>query len=401
MGRVGLSILRLDYTTFRNSEKNMRFLHTSDWHLGKSLGGRDMDADQRFALARIRDHLRDEAYDLLVIAGDMFDRATPSEEAVELLGEWLGEVRAFRPKLPIVIIAGNHDNGPRLAWTSSLLDYQGVYLRGSPDKVDSPIVVHGAAGVTAQVWAVPYLLPSAMSEAVPSQAGAMQEAINRISARQDRSMAQVLVAHCFVANGLTSDSERSLVGTATQIDPTVFAGFDYVALGHLHRPQSVAENARYSGSIARYSFSEAGHSKAMLDVTVAPGVQHVCVSHPLPTLRPMRRITDTLEALRTDPKYDDQLDAYVELTLNPPVDVGNPLDVLHQRWPHIRSFRNELVSPVAALSTVRDVTGEGPRDLLVDFLDFDKQFAASDTPPEAVLAAFHTLLARLPEEVTA
>lgn len=377
----------------------MRFLHTSDWHLGKALGARDMEEDQRFALAQLRDHLRDEAYDLLVIAGDVFDRATPSEPAVEMLGQWLGEVRAFKPSLPIVIIAGNHDNGPRLAWTSSLLDHQRVYLRGSPDQVDSPIVVRGAGGVSAQVWAVPYLLPSAMSEEAPSQVAAMQAAIDRIAARQDRSMAQVLVAHCFVANGLTSDSERGLVGTATQIDPTVLAGFDYVALGHLHRPQLVADNARYSGSIARYSFSEANHGKAMLDVTVAPGAPHVCVTHPLETLRPMRRITDTFAALLTDPKYESMLDAYVELTLDPPVDVGNPLDELHKRWQHIRSFRNELVSAVAALSSVREGAGDGPRDLLVDFLDFDTQFAVSDTPPEAVLAAFKGLLARLPEEV--
>ena len=379
----------------------MRFLHTSDWHLGKALGAHDLADDQRFALAQIRDHLRNNAYDLVVIAGDVFDRPTPSEQAVELLGKWLGDVRAIRPSLPIVLIAGNHDNGPRLAWTSSLLDHQQVYLRGSPDRVDAPILVRGADGVSAQVWAVPYLLPGAMSEEAPSQVAAMQAAIDRIALVQDRSLAQVLVAHCFVANGKTSDSERSLIGTATQIDPAVFAGFDYVALGHLHRPQSVADNARYSGSIARYSFSEANHAKAMLDVTVAPGAPHVCVTHPLHTLRPMLRITDTLDALRTDPKYDTQLDAYVELTLDPPVDVGNPLAELHKRWPFIRSFRNELVSPAAALSSVREGTGDGQRDLLVDFLDFDKHFAVSDTPPEAVLAAFHDLMARLPNDVTA
>ncbi len=378
----------------------MRFLHTSDWHLGKRLGSHDLGQDQAFALAQIRDHLRDHAYDLVVIAGDVFDRPTPPEEAAEVLGRWLGEVRALKPSLPIVLISGNHDNGPRLAWTSSLLDHQGVYLRGNPDHVDTPILVRGADGVSAQVWAVPYLLPGAMGEEAPSQVAAMQAAIDRIAARQDRSLAQVLVAHCFVANGKTSDSERSLVGTATQIEPAVFAGFDYAALGHLHRPQSVADNARYSGSIARYSFSETGHSKAMLDVTVAPGVPHVCVTHPIATLRPMRRITNTLAALKTDPMYDTLLDAYVELTLDPPVDVGNPLEELRRRWKYILSFRNELVSPVDSLSSVREGTGDGPRDLLADFLDFDKQFAVSDTPPEAVLAAFHELLGRLPEEVS-
>ena len=315
-----------------------------------------------------------------------------------MLGGWLGEVRAHRPTLPIVIIAGNHDNGPRLAWTSTLLDHQHVYLRGSTERIDAPIRIRGQSGVEAQVWAVPYLLPGAMGEASPSQMAAMQAAIGRIDARQDRGMAQILVAHCFVANGLTSDSERSLIGTATQLDPEEFAGFDYVALGHLHRPQSVAMNARYSGSIARYSFSEAGHGKAMLDVTVTPGAPHACVSRPLDTLRPMKRITATLEALRDDPAYAPDLDAYVELTLEPPVDRGNPLDTLRKRWRHILSFRNELVGAGLALARVQNTGDDGPRDLAADFVEFDQQFTATDAPNEAVLSAFQELLARLPEE---
>ena len=376
----------------------MRILHTSDWHLGKSLSGHLLDEDQRFALQQIRDHLCDETYDLVVIAGDVFDRTTPSDDAVQMLGGWLGEVRAHRPTLPIVIIAGNHDNGPRLAWTSSILDHQQVYLRGSTERIDSPIRIRGQSGVEAQVWAVPYLLPGAMKEASPSQNAAMQAAIAHITAKQDRSMAQILVAHCFVKNGLTSDSERSFIGTATQIDPDEFAGFDYVALGHLHRPQSVAANARYSGSIARYSFSEAGHSKAILDVTVTPGAPHVCVSRPLATLRPMKRITATLEALRDDPAYEPDLDAYVELTLVPPVDRGNPLDTLRKRWRHILSFRNELVGAGLALARVQNSGDGGPRDLAADFVEFDRQFTMTDAPNEAVMAAFQNLLIQLPEE---
>ena len=378
----------------------MRILHTSDWHLGKSLGAHPLDEDQRFALRQIRDHLRDEAYDLVISAGDVFDRATPSEDAVQMLGAWLGEVRAHQPTLPIVVIAGNHDNGPRLAWTSSLLDHQHVYLRGSADRIDVPIVVRGRSGVEAQVWAVPYLLPGAMGESAPSQREAMRVALERIALRQDRSMAQVLVAHCFVANCETSDSERSLIGAATQLDPAGFAGFDYVALGHLHRPQPVVTNARYSGSIARYSFSEAGHDKVLLDVTVAPGVQHTCVTHPLATLRPMKRIKATLEALRDDVVYAPDLESYVELTLERPVDLGNPLETLRKRWRHILSFRNELAGAGLALAPAQTGGQTGPRDLEADFVEFDRQFGTTDTSQAAVLSAFKDLLARLPEEGT-
>ncbi len=375
----------------------MKILHTSDWHLGKSLGGEVLHEDQLFALQQVKEHLAREPYDLVVIAGDVFDRTTPSGDAVRMLGAWLGEVRAFAPTLPIVMIAGNHDNGPRLAWTAALLDKQQVYLRGDTQRIDEPIAVTGRDGVEAEVWALPFLLPGALGEATPSQVGAMEEGLRRIRARWDNTKAQVLVAHCFVRDGLVSDSERGLIGTATQIDAAVFEGFDYVALGHLHRPQVVAGNARYSGSLARYSFSEASHEKSMFAVEVAPGQPHRCVVHPLACLRGMHRITASLQELLSDPQFDDRVEAYVELTLSPPVDVGNPLEQLRARWKRILSFHNALVPAGAALATV-SAGGDGTRDLEADFSDFDRQFPTGDVPPEELLRWFRDLHGRLPEE---
>lgn len=374
----------------------MRILHTSDWHLGKCLSGHSFLLDQDLALSQLRAHLVAEDYDLVIVAGDIFDRPTPSEDAVRMLGAWLGAVRGVKPLLPIVLIAGNHDNGPRLAWTSSLLDHQQVYLRGAAEGVSEPMIVTDRDGEEAEVWAIPFLSPGAMGERPPSQVAAMGAAVERIRAKQRPGVIQVLIAHCFVANGATSDSEQSFVGTATQIQAEQFEGFDYVALGHLHRPQKVAPNARYAGSIARYSFSEAAHGKVALDITVAQGKPHVCVELPLHTLRPMYRITGTLAALRDDPVYADRLGAYVELTLDPPVDEGSPYDELRKRWPYILAFHNDLVSPVSALSKVRDAVGTGRRDLVQDFMDFDAQFPRTDTAPEAVHAAFVDLLSRLP-----
>jgi len=377
----------------------MKILHTSDWHLGKSLGGHPLDEDQRFALDKVKQHLTEQAYDLLVLSGDVFDRATPPSDAVRMFGHWLGDVHAIAPDLPIVVIAGNHDNGPRLAWTASVLDRQRVYLRGDTDRIEDPIRVTGRDGVEAEVWALPFLLPGALGEATPSQVGAMDEALRRIRARWTPGMAQLLVAHCFVRDGAVSDSERGIVGTATQIDPETFEGFDYVALGHLHRPQSVGPNARYAGSLARYSFSEAGHDKALLAVDVAPGVPHRCVRHPLPCLRGMRRITASLEALRDDPAFDAAVDDYVELTLSPAVPAGNPLDLLRPRWRHILSFRNDLGTEGARVALVND-GGEGPRDLEADFLSFEKQFPTTDATPDELLAAFRSLHARVATRVT-
>ncbi len=377
----------------------MRILHTSDWHLGKYLGGVSLEADQAYALQQLADYLAAEPHDLLVIAGDIFDRSTPGPESVRVLGAWLGRLRRLAPDMPVVLIAGNHDNGPRLAWTASLLDEQGVYLRGETDAIDEPIEVIGRDGVRAQVWALPFLLPGALDEAVPSQVGAMNEALRRIGDRQDRERAQVLVAHCFVQNSQTSDSERSLIGTATQIDVNVFSGFDYVALGHLHRPQAPARHVRYSGSIARYSFSEAGYDKVFLSVDVSPGQPCVIIEQPLRQLRGMHRIVGSLERLLDAPEFSGIVDDYVELTLDPPVNLGNPLERLRTRWHNILSFRNELPPVSTALLAMPD-GGAAERDLESDFLAFDKQFTGDAAPDLDVLAAFHALHKRLPAEVS-
>ncbi len=368
----------------------MKILHTSDWHLGKSLSNVPFDADQAHALQQLADYLAGHPHDLLVVAGDIFDRPTPSPESVRVLGSWLGRLRQFAPDMAVVLISGNHDNGPRLAWTASILDHQGVYLRGETGAIDQPIEVRGSDGVQAQVWAVPFLAAGALDEATPSQVGAMDEALRRIRDRQDATKAQVLVGHCFVQDCTTSDSERAFIGTATQIDVKAFDGFDYVALGHLHRPQAPARHVRYAGSIARYSFSEVGYPKLFLSVDVAPGRPCEVTELPLRDLRGMHRITGSLEDLLTNPKFHHLVDDYVELTLDPPVDVGNPHDQLRTRWHNILQFHNELAPLSSALQTMPD-GADGKRDLEADFVAFDRQFTDSSEPDAGVLAAFRKL----------
>lgn len=375
----------------------MRILHTSDWHLGKYLGNVPLDDVQQHALRQLRDHLASEAYDVLVVAGDIFDRPTPSNDAVRMLGAWLGEVRALAPQLKVVLIAGNHDNGPRLAWAATLLDAQGVYLRGETHAIDEPIDVTGRDGSQAQLWALPFLTAASLDEQSHSQVGAMDEALRRIALRQDRSKAQVLVAHCFVQGGAVSDSERTLIGNATQIAVEVFAGFDYVALGHLHRPQAPAPHVRYSGSLARYSFSEVDYPKQFLDVEVQAGQPCRVTEHRLRDLHTLRRLRGSLQELSEDPKFASMVDDYVELTLDPPVHLGNPLEALRRRWKNILSFRNDLLPPSGALQSLPEAQG-GPRDLEADFVRFDRQFTDQPEPAPEVLAAFRKLHQRLSEE---
>ena len=351
----------------------MKILHTSDWHLGRSLHGHPLNDDQDHALKQILELLRQEPYDALIVAGDIFDKATPSNEAARMLGGWLTDVRKIQPQLPIVMISGNHDNGPRLACMAGLLDHQAVYLRGETGRIDEPIVLRDKTGGEAEIWALPYLLPGALGEALASQSGAMEEALRRIRERQNLGRSQILVAHCFVRGGQGSDSERTLIGTATLIEAELFHGFDYVALGHLHRRQSPAPHVHYSGSIARYSFSEEGYDKVVLSVELDPGAPCRIRSTRLTDLRPMKKWTDSLENLLHSPRYNGQTDDYVELTLAPPCSAGNPMDALRKRWTHLLSFHNspeiETVSKVEGPSHVA-----GPRDLVNDFAVFSRMY---------------------------
>jgi exonuclease SbcD len=373
----------------------LHIVHTADWHIGKALSGHDLVPDQEHAWSQLLGRLAGEDADAVVVAGDLFDRANPSGEEMRILGRWLQALRATRPELPIVLISGNHDHGTRLAWSGDLLDPTGVHLRGAPERVADPVLVRGRDGDEAQIWCVPFLHPGAMGEPEPSQVGAMEEALRRIRPLQDPGRTQILVGHAFVQGGQASESERTFLGTASLLSPAIFAGFDYVALGHLHRPQQVGEHAWYPGSLARYSFSEAGHGKGWLDVLACRGRAPVVRERPLRSFRAMHRLRGSLDQLLTDPAFDDKVEDYVDLWVDPPSNVGNPLQRLRARFRYVLGFRNELAweqrSPVSG----------GPRerighDVVADFTEFEARFPDGAVPRSEIVRAFQSLHATTP-----
>lgn len=370
----------------------MRLLHTSDWHLGKQLMERSLLEDQAFALDALLDLLAADPHDLLVVAGDVYDQAIPPEAAVELLGRFLARLRERLPGLPVVLTAGNHDSGARLASNAELVRLAGVHLRGDVDAVARPISFETAGGEPVDVWAVPFLWPGALERegAIAStQVEALDWALERIHGRLDGSRTNVLVAHCFTRNGTASDSERVLVGQATQVGAELFGAFDYVALGHLHRSQQVAGNARYSGSLLPYSFAEADDVKVVLSVEVTAGSAPAITARPLPRRRALRRLTGTLRELLEAPVYDAFVDDYLQLTLSQPELAGQPMAALRRRFPNVL----QLVNPVAGLAAGRSAKTHGcepGRDLTADFLAFERALAGGEVDPE-VRAAFERL----------
>jgi exonuclease SbcD len=370
----------------------MRILHTSDWHLGKVLLERSLLEDQRHALAQITALLAAEPHDLLIVAGDIFDRSIPPEDAVTLLGDWLVGVREVAPGLPIVLIAGNHDSAARLAWSAGLLARGGVHIRGEAERVGEPVHLTTAAGEEAEVWPVPFLWPGALAEGEgPStQVAALEAAVARVHTRQTPGVTQVLVAHCFTQGGRASDSERTFIGQATFVDPALFAGFDYVALGHLHRPQKVAENTHYSGSLGKYSFSEVDDDKGVLSVDVRAGVPPVVTPRRLRPLRQMRVLSGELPALLESPAYEPFRDDYVSITLTRPVHAGQPMATLRTRFPYLLQLQNPVIELVVGSGVpARERVAEA-NDVEADFLDFQSHIRGV-APPEDVVVAFRAL----------
>jgi exonuclease SbcD len=385
-----------------------RILHTSDWHLGRVLHEHSLLDDQRHFLAQLTEILRTDAHDVLVIAGDVFDRSVPPEEAVDLLTSSLRDLRAACPTLPIVLIAGNHDSASRLAYAAPLLEAAGLHVRGGASRIEEPVVVRGADGDEAEVWPVPFLWPGALSEhqdgaelRLSTQTAALEEAMRRIAARRSTTRAQVLVAHCFASGGSVSESERTLVGTATQVDTSIFAGFDYVALGHLHRPQRVTTRAWYSGSPLKYSFSEVSDVKCVLSVQVTRGAEPQVREVPIAPLREMAIVRGSFDRLRTDPEFASYVNHYLRVELEVAEAVVQPVPVLRKRFPHLLEFRVPRSGDDVALERGALSAGDTRKraDIGADFMDFERHLRGGAEAPAHVQDAFRALRERAEKEV--
>jgi DNA repair protein SbcD/Mre11 len=315
----------------------LRLLHTSDWHLGRSLHDESLLSDQRHALGQVLAAVRDERPDVLVVAGDIYDRAVPPPEAVTLLDEVL--VRLAELGVPVVAIGGNHDSAERLAFGARLLSGRGIHLRGLIAEAGRPVTLP-SLGV---LYAVPYVEPDAVraltgDDALRGHAAATERVVAPLrDAAATQALPTVLLAHAFVQGASeTPDSERPLsVGGSGAVQPGVFEGFDYVALGHLHAPQAVADRLRYSGSLLKYSFAEAGHRKGLWLVEVERGATPRAVELPLTPRRDVVRLRGTLKQLLADPSLERHRGDLVEATLEDEGYVVNARQKLLQRFDHV------------------------------------------------------------------
>src|SRR4051794_39615830 len=322
----------------------MRLLHTSDWHIGRSLHGTDLLAEQEQVLGGLADVVTAESVDVVLVAGDVYDRAVPSADATAVLSRVVA--RLIRAGATVVLTPGNHDSARRLGAFSELLAAGGLHVRAETPRLDDPVLLADEHGEVA-VYGLPFLEPEVArfelglggryAGTARSHEAVLAEAMDRV--RADLFLRpgtrSVVLAHAFVGGGLPSESERDIsVGGVDLVPAAVFDGVDYVALGHLHRPQTLTPRLRYSGSPLAYSFGEAEQQKqAWLVELDAAGLADVrAVS--LPTPRPLTLLTGTLDELLADPQHAAVEHHFLSARLTDAVRPADPMRRLQRRFPH-------------------------------------------------------------------
>ncbi len=302
----------------------MKILHTSDWHLGRSLHGYSLLEDQAFVLKQLLAVIEEEQVDLLLIAGDIYDKTIPSEGAVELFNDFISQV-TLKYKLDTVIISGNHDSGERIDFGSKLFMSQHLYITGKCEKGYQKITVN-IKDQEIDVFMIPYIEPChvreiAGDESIKRHDEAIGYLVSKIKEEQ-REIPTILVAHAFVTGGELSESERrlSVVGGADLVRAEHFKDFTYTALGHLHKRQAMGQRVRYSGSLLKYSTSEANQKKGYVLLTLEGNQLKDIEERALTPKRDVRIIKGSLEEIIAGASEDMHKEDYVYVKVE-----GNPL----------------------------------------------------------------------------
>jgi len=401
----------------------MKLLHTADLHLGKTLHETPLLGVQEKMLNDIHDILTRNGYAALIIAGDVYDRAIPSAEAVSLFSRFLARIREDCPDTAVCIIPGNHDSAQRLAFAREILQNQRIYIAQDTSRLADPVILTKGTEKLA-VYLLPFLNFGAFSEetketyrtAGDSQAEMAAVASHILKQAVKPDIPTLLAAHLFTIGGQSSASERTFIGTAEYINPDLFSFFDYVALGHLHRCQRVTDRMYYSGSPLPYSFDESDDAKCVLSIDIdctpkqsaadqtsgkkpdadlfnseitQPGINGAKAPLtieriPIISERPLKRLESSFADFFTEHLYDEWSGCYLEITLNDAEVIAHPMQLLRQKFPFLlsirqKSFMNQEEQEEKQL-TLRERTAEDPLTLAENFNRFESLINGEPNP---------------------
>ncbi len=387
----------------------MRFIHTSDWHIGRQLHNQSLLEDQAHVLDQIVKLAQQHSVDAVIIAGDIYDRSIPPASAVALLDDVLNRLVA-ELGLPVLMIAGNHDGHERLGFAAKQMAASGLHIVGPLQAELTPIRLTSPTG-DAYFYLLPYAEPATVRQVfatdfadvngaadeganVSTHEEAMALLLERVRQHDSQGLPKVVVSHCFLDGGSESESERPLsIGGADKISPRLFSEFDYVALGHLHGPQyKGCEHVRYSGSILKYSFSEQHQHKSVTLVDLAAQSPAQIQLLPLTALRDVRIIEGELASLLADGKTDPQREDYLMVRLLDKHAILDAMGKLRSVYPNVLHLeRTGLMAGELAVALNREHIKKGEMAM---FSDFFSQ-VSGDALTKAQLAVMDDILTKL------
>lgn len=394
----------------------MKFIHLSDLHLGKRVNGYSMLEDQEYILNEIKAVITAESPDAVLIAGDVYDKPVPPAEAVRLFDDFL--VQLSRLGLKVFVISGNHDSPERIAFGSRLMDASGIYLSPVYDGTVTPVSLHDTYGVV-DVYMLPFIKPAHVrrfyeteTEQIQSYTDAMQTALSHLPL--DHTHRNVLITHQFVTGSVRAESEEISVGGSDNIDASVFAPFDYVALGHLHTPQNCGQTApttaadssadeqadathdtelstdtqagapriRYCGTPLKYSFSEAKDRKSVTVIELyEKGNLHIHTV-PLKPLHDLVELKGTYDTVTARSFYEGTSwqEDYTHITLTDEEDIPDAIGKLRAIYHHLMKldYDNKRTRSSSEITADLAVEEKTPIQLFSDFYELQNNQPLSE-----------------------
>lgn len=378
----------------------MKLLHLSDLHLGKRVNAFSMLEDQRYILEEILALAVDQRADGVLLAGDLYDKPVPPAEAVTLLDQFL--TRLSRQGIPVFAISGNHDSPERLNFGVRLLAEEGVHLTALYQGPQPPVILRDEHGEVA-LYALPYLKPALVRHWDPEAAVSTYEEAVAWAIGQwtiDPTRRNVLLAHQFVTGGVTCASEERSVGGLDQVSAERFAPFDYVALGHLHGPQSVGRpTLRYSGSPLKYSFSECSQVKSVTLVTLGAKGTVDLEAIPLHPRRDLREIRGSYETVTARAFYQGTCrEDYLHVILTDEEDVPEAMGKLRAVYPNLMklSYDNRRTQRTEEIAGAGRPEERSPLELFQDFYQLQNNQPMSQDQEALVRRCIQTIWEETP-----
>lgn len=398
----------------------MKIIHTSDWHIGKIVNEYSMIDDQKYILNKLIELIDEENADVLMIAGDVYDRSIPPVEAVELLNETLSKLVIDR-NVSVLVISGNHDSGERLSFGSKILEKQGLYIAGSDEELYKKVVLNDN-NQNVNFYLVPYKDPALTkklldNKEIKSHNDAMVAVIERIKEELNTNEINILIGHGYVtmkreeaievndhkyevAELETSESERPLsIGGTDLIDGNIFKDFDYVALGHLHGRQKIGRDTmRYSGSLLKYSFSEVKQKKGVTVLELKDKDINIKLKE-LNPLRDLRIIKSNIEDLICKGReIEEGREDYIQAILTDDGELMNPMEKLKSVYPNTMLITRERKKKASNENNL--TKGEFRKKSKIDlFKDFYESYGGGDYTDKKEAVLIDTIKEVLKEEV--